>query len=113
MNANTTAAVTFETGQFLAEPLVTDTLVYEVVKTSASSVWVRRTQESGNNHRDVNVDQGPFPLIWQGQKANPDAEIKRLGIRKDGSIRMYAGGSKLRLAPIVGGEPVRRVDYRY
>lgn len=102
-------------GDFLAEPLVTDTLVYEVIRVSphGKSIWVRRTIDNGQSKRDLNVDQGPYPVVWNGQQPNPDGEIKRLGRRKDGSYRMYQGGSKLRPAPFVDGNPVRRVDYRY
>ena len=112
MNANTTAAATFQVGQVLAEPLVTDTITYEVVKTTAHTVTVRRTQDGGEPIRDLKVDQGPYPVLWTPQVPCPEAATRTLRIRKDGSIR-FGGGYKLRLAPIVGGEPVRRVDYRY
>lgn len=112
MNANTTAAATFQVGQVLAEPLVTDTITYEVVKTTAHTVTVRRTQDGGEPIRDLKVDQGPYPVLWTPQVPCPEAATRTLRIRKDGSIR-FGGGYKLRPAAMIEGQPVRRVDYRY
>lgn len=102
----------YQPGQFLAEPLVTDTLIYEIVKVTPKSVVVRRTKDGGKPIRDLKVDQSDYPVLWTPQVPDESRELRRLYIRANGSLR-FGNGNKLRPAPEIDGQPVRRVDYRY
>ena len=103
-------------GDFLSEPLVTDTLVYEIIKVTAKTVTVRPTMSGGPIHEDERCDKGAHGLavVWEEQVANPDAETRTLRVRKDGTIRAgsYVGARPFYPTKKVNGVPVRRVDYR-
>lgn len=104
-------------GDYLAESLVTDTLVYKVVKVTAKTVTVQRTKTSGNVHKDGKCDEGAYGLsvTWEEQVDNPDAKTRTLRVRKDGTIRAgsHTGARPFRPARMIDGVPVRRVDYRF
>lgn len=104
-------------GDFLAESLVTDTLVWEVIKITAKTVTVRATTGTGVVHKDEACDTTPNGLgvVWEEQAGNPDFITKTLRVRKDGSIRNgdHAGVRPLRPATMVNGQPCRRIDYRF
>ena len=104
-------------GDFLSESLVTDTLVYEVVKVTAKTVTVRPTMSGGPVHEDEACDKGAHGLsvMWEEQVTKPEAETRTLRVRKDGSVR---SGSHVGARPFypthkVNGVPVRRVDWRF
>ena len=103
-------------GDYLSESLVTDTLVYEVVKVTAKTVTVRRMMSGGPVHEDEACDKGAHGLsvVWEEQVANPNAETRTLRVRKDGTIRAgsHVGASPFYPTRKVNGVPVRRVDYR-
>ena len=103
-------------GDFLSESLVTDTLVYEVVKVTAKTITVRPTTGGGPVHEDERCDKGAngLSVVWEEQVAKPEAKTRTLRVRKDGTIR---SGSHVGARPFyptrkVNGVPVRRVDYR-
>ena len=102
-------------GDFLSESLVTDTIVWEVVKVTAKTVTIRTTRDAGEFTEDTAVDKAPMPVVWEAREANPAGATKTLRVRKDGSVRIgdHAGSSPLRPAPMVNGKPVRRIDYRF
>ena len=103
-------------GDFLSESLVTDTLVYEVVKVTAKTVTVRRTMTGDKFTKDTACDEGAngLAVTWEEQVINPHAEARTLRLRKDGTIRSgsHVGASPFRPAKLVDGKPARRVDYR-
>ena len=104
-------------GDFLSESLVTDTLVYEVVKVTAKTVTVRPTTSGGPVHEDEHCDKGAHGLsvVWEEQVSKPEAETRTLRVRKDGSVRSgsHAGARPFYPTRKVNGVPVRRVDYRF
>ena len=104
-------------GDFLSESLVTDTLVYQVVKVTKATVTVRRMMSGGPVHEDQHCDKGAHGLsvAWEEQVANPNAETRTLRVRKDGTIRAgsHVGARPFYPARKVNGVPVRRVDYRW
>lgn len=104
-------------GDFLSESLVTDTIVYEVVKVTAKTVTVRPAMSGGPVHEDERCDKGAHGLsvVWEEQVAQPEAETRTLRVRKDGTIRAgsYVGASPFYPTRKVNGVPVRRVDYRF
>ena len=106
-----------QAGDFLSESLVTDTLVYEVVKVTAKTVTVRPTMSGGPVHEDEHCDKGAHGLsvVWEEQLTKPEAETRTLRVRKDGSVRMgsHAGARPLYPTRKINGVPVRRVDYRF
>lgn len=113
----TPVTVDVQAGDFLSESLVTDTLVYEVVKVTAKTVTVRRTMTGGPVHEDQHCGKGAHGLsvMWEEQVTKPEAETRTLRVRKDGTIRAgsHAGASPFYPTHKVNGVPVRRVDYRF
>ena len=109
--------VDVKAGDFLSESLVTDTLVYEVVKVTAKTVTVRRMMSGGPVHEDTRCDKGAHGLsvVWEEQVTKPEAETRTLRVRKDGTIRAgsHVGASPFYQTTKVNGVPVRRVDYRF
>lgn len=101
-------------GDFLSESLVTDTIIWEVVKVTAKTVTIRSTKDAGEFTEDTRVDKAPMPVVWEAREADPAGRTKTLRVRKDGSVRLgdHAGSRPLRPAPMVNGKPARRVDYR-
>lgn len=106
-----------QAGDFLSESLVTDTIVYEVVKVTAQTATIRHTDSTGTTHEDPHCDKGANGLSvqWEGCKPNPDAETRRLHIRKDGTLRIgnHTGARPLRPTRTIDGQPVARRDWRF
>jgi len=103
------------TSDYLTETLVTDTVVYQVVARTASTIRVRRTRETGERWADGRCDVGAHGLTVQWCAVAPDADDtpRTVRRRKDGTYRAGGPSSRpLRDAPTVGGVPVRRVDMR-
>lgn len=104
-------------GDFLSESLVTDTLVWEVVKVTAKTITVRPTLSGEKVHKDERCDEGAYGLsvVWQEQVSNPDAEPRTLRLRKDQTIRAgsHVGASPFYPTTRINGVPARRIDYRY
>ena len=112
----TPVTVEVKAGDFLSESLVTDTLVYEVVKVTAKTVTVRPTTSGGPVHEDEACDKGAHGLsvVWEEQVTKPEAETRTLRVRKDGTIRAgnHVGARPFYPTRNVNGVSVRRVDYR-
>ena len=104
-------------GDFLSESLVTDTIVWEVVKITKATVTVRPTMSGGPVHEDEHCDKGAHGLsvVWEEQVTNPEAETRTLRVRKDGSVRLgsHAGARPLYPTRKVNGVPVSRRDWRF
>ena len=113
----TPVTVEVKAGDFLSESLVTDTLVWEVVKVTAKTVTVRPTMSGGAVYDDARCDKGAHGLsvVWEEQVTNPEAETRTLRVRKDGSVRLgsHAGARPLYPTRKVNGVPVSRRDWRF
>jgi hypothetical protein len=103
---------TVEVGDFVAETLVTDTLVYEVVGVTAATIKVRKTSD-GDKVTSKNVDGNPYPIVWTSQVPDPDAPVRTVRYRKDGTFRSHRSGNPYRYATVIDGAPVRYTDYRF
>lgn len=107
-------AITNDT-RFVAALLVTDTLVYEIVKRTPQTLTLRRTKDGAHRERDTLVDGGTDPdappVIWTEQVPDPDGRTQLVRLRKDGTFRLY--GNPLRRCTEINGMPVRRTDYRF
>lgn len=103
---------TVEVGDFVSYTMVTDTQVYEVVAKTAKTITVRRARD-GDFKESKHEGGNPYPLVWTGQVADPDAEPRVLRWRKDGTIRSHRSGNPFRFATVIEGHPVRYTDYRF
>jgi hypothetical protein len=99
----------FSVGDFVQEVLVTDTLVYEVTATTAKTMTVRRTRDTGTVASE-NRDGNPYPVVYTGQEPDPGGYTRLVRLRKDGTYRV--GSRPLRPAWRVDGQVVRYTDYR-
>ena len=106
-----TAPLDPQVGDFLAWTMVTDTVVYEVVKTTASTITVRRTR-GGDVVRRHNVDGDPYPLVYTAERPDPTASTRVLRRRADGTFRVGNGANPMRPAITHEGVPVSLTDYR-
>lgn len=102
-----TATITPET-TYVAETLVTDTVIYQIVGRTARTLTIRATRDGAVTKRD-NIGGNPYPVVFIAAEPDPGGAVFTVRLRKDGTYRL-AGGRPLR--PVVG-DPVRRVDYRY
>jgi hypothetical protein len=106
-----------DTATFISFTLVTDTRVYEIVRRTAKSIYVRPAKDGGEPIKDMSVDgatsPGCPPVVWTPQVSDPDADTIRLGLRKDGTYRTALWASPLRPCPEFDGKPCRRTDYRF
>lgn len=101
-----------EVGDFLAETLVTDTRVWEVVGRTAKTLKVRATT-GGEILKREEIDGNPWPVVFTEAVSCPEAEVVVARLRKDGTYRLFGHGNALRPAATIDGKPVTRVDYRY
>lgn len=100
-------------GEFLSEPLVSDTVVWEVTKVTAKTITVRSTvagQVVESDHRDGN----PFPVNYSRVLPDPGGIVRTLRVRTDGTVRLGAhrGARPMYPTPRRGGVPVQRRDWR-
>lgn len=106
-----------QVGDFLSESLVTDTIVYEVIKVTAKSVTLRSTIAGAKVHEDKHCDKGAYGLsvVWQERVSNENGYTLTLRLRKDGSLRSgsHAGAFPLYPAHTENGKPVSRCDNRF
>lgn len=102
---------TFEVGDFVEQLMVTDTLVFEVVKVTPHTITVRTTKENGRFH-NRHPDGNPFPITFGERVSDPEGETSVLRRRKDGTFRKWNSAPPMRPARTVDGVPVNRTDYR-
>ena len=100
-----------EVGDFLTEPLYTDTSVREVVKTTAHTIRVRKTKDGAILQRRK-ADGNPWPIEYIEALADENGTERTVRLRKDGTYRI-GGGHPLREVTEWNDKPVRVVDYRY
>ena len=96
-------------GAVAAYTLVTDTVVYDVVSTTAKTITVRPRLGTDTILDRVNHDGNPYPVLTLATASTPDADTRTLRLRKDGTYRMSRSSNPMRF---YDGDPGRRVDYR-
>lgn len=104
-------------GDFLSESLVTDSIVYEVIKVTPKTVTVRSTQDGESFHDDERCDKtaNGLGVVWTERVSNPEGSTRTLRVRKDGTVR---SGSHVGARPFyptnkIDGKPVSRRDWRF
>lgn len=115
--APSTLSHSISAGDFLVETLVTDTVGWYVVKASERSIWIVRA-DHGETQGIDNPNGSPYPVVLTALVAPADqSDVRRCGLRKDGTFRSVSFGRPLRPAPTVdfGGEtlPYIKTDYSY
>lgn len=107
--------IPFQVGDFVAELLWTDTLVFEVVAVTPRGIRVRRTSDADRRFVDKACDKGAFGLSveWVEQVADEHAPVRQIRLRKDGTLRTSDSASPMRPATTRDGVPVRRIDHRF
>ena len=104
-------------GDFLEEFLVTDTIVWEVIKVTPKTVTLRKAISTDRRHEDLQCDTGAYGLAvyWEEVEAWHNGPTQNLRLRKDGSLKIgsHTGASPLRPARRIDGVPVRRIDHRF
>lgn len=105
-------AQTFSAGDMLVEMLVTDSVGWEVVATTAQTLTIRRTK-TGKIVQSDNLEGNPYPLVWEEMVPNPDAQQHVVRRRGDGTFRVDRGARPLFAAPVIDGIPVTRTDHRF
>lgn len=103
--------------RYVAELLVTDTMVYEIVGRTPCTLKVRRTRDGEGVTRDTKVDGGTdpncLPVLWTEQVPDELARTQVVRLRNDGTYRMGRSANPLRPCGEINGKPVRRTDYRF
>lgn len=97
-----------QVGDFLVETLVTDTVGWEVIARTASTLTLRTTQDGEVIHRT----NAAYPVVLTAIASRPDGPTTTVRRRKDGTFRL-GGGSALRPAPTREGVPFTRTDYSF
>lgn len=104
-------------GDYLAEYLVTDTIVYEVVKVTPKTVTLRGTKYSGEVYVDENQDIGGHGLTVNWRACEPDTTARTFTRRlnKNGQVMAgnHARAAAYRIPNTVNGKPVSRIDWRF
>jgi hypothetical protein len=109
----TTTNFTPQVGSFVQYTMVTDTVVYEVVKVTAKTITVRPTIDGPRTWRCELVDHNDYPVIRTEQVVDETQPVKVLRRRQDGTYRLCDSASPLRPPYMVEGVPVRKTDYRF
>lgn len=104
-------------GDYLAEYLVTDTIVYEVVKVTPKTVTLRETKKTGEVYVDETQDVGGYGLTvnWQVCEPNTGGRTFTRRLNKNGKVMAgnHARAAAYRIPNKVNGKPVARIDWRF
>ena len=104
-------------GDYLAEYLVTDTIVYEVVKVTPKTVTLRETKKTGEVYVDETQDVGGYGLTVNWHACGPDTEGRTFTRRLNKNGKVMAGNharaAASRIPNKVNGKPVARIDWRF
>lgn len=109
-----TSTTQVQPGSFVSYSLVTDSVTYEVIKTTERTITIRRTKQ-GEVLRKENYGGNPYPVLWKECVSDEEGRTMTLRQRKDGHFGPKCGASysRIRHATLVDGKPVQRTDYRY
>lgn len=104
-------------GDYLAEYLVTDTIVFEVVKVTPKTVTLRETKYSGEVYVDEKQDVGAygFTVNWRACEPDTTARTFTRRLNKNGQVMAgnHAHAAAYRIPNMVNGKPVARIDWRF
>lgn len=113
----TDLAAVIKPGDFLSAPLVTDTVVYEVIKVTPKTVTMRETTSVPGAYTDESCDIGGYgtAVMWHPVAPNEKGRTMTRRISKDGILKIgsYARAGKFSKCMLVNGQPVKRIDHRY
>ena len=105
-------------GMFLTEDLHSDTLIWEVIKTTAKTITVRRTKHGEIVHREDRNGNG-WPQIYREALPDPNGHVRTLRERKGpngkGGHYSFDGHGRRGTYPAreIDGRPVKLTDMRY
>lgn len=100
-----------QVGDFISETLVTDTRTYVVTKVTAQTIRIQGTSQ-GEIVKSENRDGNPWPCTYREAVRDPEAPIRTLRRRKDGTFRVAGWANPMRPATMVDGKPCTYTDYR-
>lgn len=104
-------------GDYIARSLVTDTMVYEVVKVTPKTVTLRKTRKTGEAYVDETCTPGAHGLTvhWQVCEPNPEGETITRRLTSTGTIKAgsHARAGDFYIPNMVNGQPVSRIDWRF
>jgi len=108
-----------QVGRYVYEVLVTDTVIYKIIKQTAKTITIRQARDK-QNEDGLPMTLGTYPYIRTAQTDNLEGRAITLRARKDGTYRIsnYRGVRSLRYAELDtfedGNEyPSRYVDYSF
>lgn len=105
-------------GDFITEDLYSDTVVWEVIKTTGKTITARRCTKGDTLHREDRNGNG-WPQIYREALTDPDGDVRILRERKrrngkDGHYSFDTDGRRGTYpARMIDGKPVSVTDYRY
>lgn len=101
----------FDSAEFIATTIWTDTRVYQVVRRTAKSIWIVPTVDVDGTHENHGeYSHIALRAMTEAEMAQADLKPKRVGRRADGSFSIYQG-RKFYVAPTdEQGRPYRRHD---
>lgn len=100
--------ITAET-KYVAQTLVTDTMVWEIIGRTPKGLKLRSTRSGGT----VETDGNSPPVVWTEQLSDPDGLVKSVRLRQDGTYRTGQGANPLHPCRMIDGKPVSRTDYKW
>jgi len=109
----------FNEGDCVCYTLVTDTRAFFVTKVTEKSIWIAPAHRTSITKA---IDNGsPYPTVLTAVEPLIDCEpteIKRVGLRKDGTFRVAGWAHSLRHTPTTdfgdeGVRPFESTDYSY
>ena len=102
-------------GMFITQDLYSDTLIWEVIKTTDKTITVRRCKNGEIVHREDRNGNG-WPQVYTEALPDEDGTVKTLRERK-GKRGHYSfdrdGRRGTYPAREIDGRPVKLTDYRY
>ena len=103
----------FDSAEFIATTIWTDTRVYQVVKRTPSTLSIVPTVDDGKFENHGEYSHIPLRPMTDDEMAQADLKPKVIRRRKDGSFSIYKG-RKFYVAPIGDdGRPYRRHDNQF
>lgn len=98
-----------ELGHFVQEVLVTDSVVYEIIKVTDKSITLRTTKDGRTMSKD-----DPMVVLTECV-SDEDGRTFTLRLRKNGTFRRgnHARAGQITMARTFDGVPVRKTDYSF
>jgi hypothetical protein len=103
----------FDSAEFIATTIWTDTRVYQAVRRTPKSIWIVPTVDDGKFENHGEYSHIPLRPMTEAEMAQADLKPQRIGRRSDGSFSIYKG-RKFYVAPVgADGRPYRRHDNQF